>query len=82
MGKIGYVINGIAVVSIIFFNIIFCFPYSLPVVTSTMNYNSVILVGIAFLTAIWWFVHARKNYVAPTLGGFIVTTEGRRLAEI
>jgi choline transport protein len=81
MGKAGYAINTIAVVCIIFFNIIFCFPYSLPVAVPTMNYNSVILAGVTFLTTVWWFVHARKNYPGPKLGGFIVTEEGRRLAE-
>jgi choline transport protein len=81
MGKTGYVINAIAVVSIIFFNIIFCFPYSLPVATPTMNYNSVILVGVTFLTAFWWLVHGNRNYPGPKLGGFIVTEEGRRLAD-
>jgi uncharacterized RDD family membrane protein YckC len=81
MGKAGYAINTTAVVCIIFFNIIFCFPYSLPVAVPTMNYNSVILAGVTFLTTVWWFVHARKNYPGPKLGGFIVTEEGRRLAE-
>ena len=32
-----------------------------------MNYNSVILVGILFLTTVWWFVHARRNYPGPAL---------------
>lgn len=31
MGSIGYVVNGIVCVLIIFFNIIFCFPYAYPV---------------------------------------------------
>jgi choline transport protein len=81
MGKAGFAINGIAVVLIVFFNIIFCFPYSLPVATPTMNYNSVILVGVTFLTTVWWFVHARRNYEGPKLGGFVVTQEGMTLGE-
>jgi len=81
MGKAGWAINGIAVVSIIFFNIIFCFPYSMPAAVATMNYNSVVLVGVAALTAIWWFVHGSTKYEGPKLGGFLETQEGRRLAE-
>jgi nitrogen fixation-related uncharacterized protein len=30
-----------------------------------MNYNSVILVGVVALTALWWAVHANKNYPGP-----------------
>ncbi|KAF8848814.1 choline transport protein [Acephala macrosclerotiorum] len=81
MGKAGFAINGIAVISTIFFNIIFCFPYSLPAEVATMNYNSVILVGVIFLAAVWWFVHGVRNYPGPKLGGFVETEEGRRLAE-
>lgn len=78
MGRYGFVINGIAVITIIFFNIIFCFPYSLPVAVATMNYNAVVLVGVAFLTTVWWFVHAARNYEGPKLGGVIEDAPGRR----
>jgi hypothetical protein len=37
MGDAGFVINGIACVLIIFFNIFFCFPYAYPVEISAMN---------------------------------------------
>jgi len=80
MGKAGFAINSIAVVTIIFFNIIFCFPYALPVATATMNYNCVILVGVTFLTTVWWFIHGARKYPGPKLGGFVVTEEGRRVS--
>ena len=82
MGQAGYAINFTAFILIIFFNIIFCFPYALPVEVTTMNYNSVILVGVAFLTAFWWLVHALKNYPGPKLGGFEETEEGRHLSTV
>ena len=34
-----------------------------------MNYNSVILVGVVFLTAFWWVVHGRRKYPGPKLAG-------------
>lgn len=46
-----------------------------------MNYNSVILIGVIILTAIWWFVHGSKNYIGPKLGGFLETEEGRILVD-
>jgi hypothetical protein len=27
-----------------------------------MNYNSVILVGIFFLIAVWWLIHGYENF--------------------
>ena len=82
MGKYGYVVNALAFIFIIFFNICFCFPYSLPVVVGTMNYNAVILVGVTFLTAVWWFVHGIRKYEGPKLGGFVESEEGRRLSTV
>jgi choline transport protein len=37
MGDAGFVVNGIACVLIVFFNIFFCFPYAYPVAISVMN---------------------------------------------
>ena len=34
-----------------------------------MNYNSVILVGILFITMVWWIIHGFKNYPGPKLIG-------------
>ena len=32
-----------------------------------MNYNSVILVGVTTLTAIWWFIHGSSKYPGPKM---------------
>ncbi|KAK3168516.1 hypothetical protein OEA41_004964 [Lepraria neglecta] len=72
MGSAGFAINGIAVLLVIFFNIMFCFPYVYPATKSTMNYNSVILVGVVVLATMWWFIHARRNYPGPKLSHLYV----------
>jgi choline transport protein len=82
MGKWGYPINAVAFISIIFFNVIFCLPYALPVETATMNYNSVILAGVAFLTTVWWFVHGSQKYPGPKMHAFEESQEGRRLSTV
>lgn len=82
MGKAGYAINATAFILIIFFNIMFCFPYALPVAVETMNYNSVILAGVLVLTTLWWFVHGLRKYPGPKLAGFVETEEGRRLSTV
>ena len=68
MGKAGFVVNGIAVLFIVLFNIMYCFPYALPTTVASMNYNSVILVGVFALTGFWWLVHGMRNYEGPKLG--------------
>ena len=96
MGSAGYAINAIALLLIIFFNIMFCFresiaqslnisnsnhqltsprvrpAYVYPTTESTMNYNSVILVGVLLLTIVWWFIHARSKYPGPKLSNLYV----------
>ena len=44
-----------------------------------MNYNSVILVGVLFLTTVWWFAHARRKYPGPKLARLYV--EGKVVDE-
>ena len=46
--------------------------YVYPTTESTMNYNSVILVGVVLLTTIWWFAWARRNYPGPKLANLYV----------
>ncbi|KAH6657738.1 putative choline transport protein [Truncatella angustata] len=65
LGKFGYVVNGLSVLFIVFFDIFYCFPFAYPTDVETMNYNSVILVGVVALSAIWWVLHAVRNYPGP-----------------
>ncbi|KAF2094154.1 choline transport protein [Rhizodiscina lignyota] len=67
MGKAGFLVNGLTVLFIVFFNIFFCFPYVLPVTVQAMNYNSVILVGVITLTGIWWLAWGLKMYPGPKI---------------
>lgn len=47
--------------------------YFLPPTVQLMNYNSVILVGVFALTAIWWFIHGAANYPGPKLAALYTT---------
>ena len=46
--------------------------YVYPPTESTMNYNSVILVGVVLLTTIWWFIHGIRKYPGPKLSHLYV----------
>ncbi|KZV95062.1 putative amino acid transporter [Exidia glandulosa HHB12029] len=68
MGPVfGPIVNGLAVALILLFNVAFCLPFALPVTADLMNYNSVILVGLALVTTLWWFFGARGRYQGPLI---------------
>ncbi|THG97922.1 hypothetical protein EW026_g4164 [Hermanssonia centrifuga] len=79
MAKYGYFVNAMAVLLTILFDIIFCFPYSLPVTTPTMNYTSVIIIGYIILVTIWWFVHGGQ-YAGPHIPH--LEEAGKRVKEV
>ncbi|KAM0558030.1 hypothetical protein ACHAPJ_005197 [Fusarium lateritium] len=62
----GFFINGFTLLLIILFDLFFCFPVALPFDATTMNYNSVILVGVCVITTVWWLVSAMKYYRGPS----------------
>ncbi|ETI19675.1 hypothetical protein G647_08688 [Cladophialophora carrionii CBS 160.54] len=84
LGRFGYLINGLAVGFIIFFDIIYCFPFSLPTTASTMNYNSAILVGVVVLTTFWWFVRAVRKYDEPDVAKMVEVnmSQARRASRV
>ncbi|KXH69131.1 choline transporter [Colletotrichum salicis] len=76
LGKAGYIINGLAVLFIILFDIMFCFPFVLPTTVATMNWSAVILVGTVAITGLWWVVHAVHHYPGPKVMELYIATEG------
>lgn len=80
MGSAGFLVNGLAVGFITLFNIMYCFPYALPTTVATMNYNSVILVGVIVIAAIWWFAYAQRHYEQPKVAQLLAQEGLRRLS--
>ncbi|KAI0446439.1 amino acid transporter [Xylaria telfairii] len=76
LGRFGNVINSIAVLLIVLFDIFFFFPYSLPTTVESMNYNSVILVGTIAISVIWWLVHATNRYPGPKVMRLYIHDDG------
>lgn len=69
LGKLGPVVNWVALIWIVFAVVIFCMPVSLPVTASSMNYASVVFAGFAAISGIWYIVYARKNFKGPIIPG-------------
>lgn len=61
---VGYAVNGISCAYIVVFVIIYCFPYSLPVAASNMNYSCLITGGLTIFVYCWWLWRG-KRYVGP-----------------
>lgn len=82
MGPVlGPLINALAVLLIVLTNVMYCFPYFLPVNdVSEMNYNSVILIGLGVLTAAWWFVHGKEKYPGTNVPH--LDDKGERIEEL
>ena len=61
----GYIISGTACGYIIVFNILYMFPYSMPVSAQTMNYSCVMAGGTSILAGLWYLWKRNHGYVGP-----------------
>jgi choline transport protein len=66
-GILGIINNAYACVYMIFVIFWSVWPPETPVTASTMNYSVVVTGGIMILSAIWYFVKARKVYTGPLI---------------
>ena len=71
-GALGFVMNGIACAYIMVFVVIYCFPYSLPVAASDMNYSCLITGGLTIFIAMWWLWRGGRGYKGPQAIGRVV----------
>lgn len=64
--RFGPVANFVTIGWTIFTTVFYSFPPYMPVTLGTMNYVSVVLVGIFTLVALWYILVARKKYTPPS----------------
>lgn len=60
LGYFGYFCNIFSVLFIVLLGVMVCMPPTLPVAIGTMNYTSVILVGLFAIILLCWFTVGRK----------------------
>ncbi|CAK5270488.1 unnamed protein product [Mycena citricolor] len=56
LGRFGAAMNGIAVVWVAFQLVLFSMPPAVPVTRQSMNYASVVFVGFAAISAVWYLI--------------------------
>lgn len=71
-GLLGTLNNAYAVLYMIFVIFWSVWPPDAQVTASTMNYSVVVTGGVAILSAVWYFVRARKVYRGPTVDEEVV----------
>uniref|UniRef100_A0A8H8CJW4 Amino acid transporter n=1 Tax=Psilocybe cubensis TaxID=181762 RepID=A0A8H8CJW4_PSICU len=67
LGKWGFAINIFAIVWVVFEIVLFSMPAVIPVTETSMNYASVVFVGFAVISAVWYLINGRYNYKGPPL---------------
>lgn len=66
MGKgLGWVVNVVALLWIVFETVLFSMPTVLPVTNVTMNYAVVLFFAFMAVSAVWYAVYAHKVYRGP-----------------
>lgn len=65
LGVAGLPLNIAAALWIPFMTAFECFPLYLPATADTMNYTSVIVMGMVIFATANWFLNSRKTYVIP-----------------
>jgi len=64
-GILGWAANVNCIVWTLFVCVIFSFPTTLPVTPQTMNYASVITVGVMVLAFAWYIIDGHRHYHGP-----------------
>lgn len=64
--RFGPIANVVTIAWTVNTTIFYCFPPYLPVTLNTMNYVSVVIVGIFTIVALWYVFFARRYYTPPT----------------
>lgn len=66
LGRWGWAINILTLLYMMFQGVFFVFPYGLPALLPSMNYSSVVLVGLLLLVILAWFATGRTYYLKET----------------
>ncbi|ENH75762.1 Choline transport protein, partial [Fusarium oxysporum f. sp. cubense race 1] len=68
LGRYGYIVNALATIFMLFFNVVFAFPVARPVTGSSMNYLVVISAVSLIFIIISWLLGLSKRFTGPSEG--------------
>jgi len=67
LGKYGAAINAISVAWVVFLDVLYCFPTSIPVTPQNMSYVSVVSAGLVFFVIALWFTTKKGSFLGPKI---------------
>ncbi|VUC20663.1 unnamed protein product [Clonostachys rosea] len=79
LGKVGYLLNLVSVCWVVVAFVLFSFPAQLPVTASSMNYTSVVFVGFAVISVVYYILRGRKSFEGPPVTDIMQIIEGDEL---
>lgn len=79
LGRLGVPINSIAIAWVVFLDILYCFPTSIPVTPQNMSYVSVVSAGLVVFVVSLWFSTKRGVFTGPKID-IALLTERRNAA--
>ena len=65
LGRFGFFINAATIAWILLPIVLFCMPTAIPVTPVSMNYASVVFMGFASISVIWYIIRGRKEFTGP-----------------
>lgn len=80
LGRFGYAVNITAVLWVLFLDVLYCFPTSLPATSTNMSYVSVVAAGLILFVVGLWFTTKRGVFKGPRVD--VVLLNERRNAAI
>ncbi|RGP78836.1 hypothetical protein FLONG3_3035 [Fusarium longipes] len=80
LGTYGALVNGISVLWVIFLDIMYCFPTTMPVTAENMSYVSVVFTGLVGFVIILWLTTKKNTFAGPKID--LDMLNARRLAAV
>ena len=72
LGRWGVWFNGVSVAFVIFMDVIYCFPTTLPATAANMSYVSVVFIGITGFIMALWFTTKHKTFKGPYVNNELI----------
>ncbi|KAG7409212.1 Choline transport protein [Fusarium oxysporum f. sp. rapae] len=80
LGRYGAAINGISVAWVVFLDILYCFPTTMPVTPENMSYVSVVFTGLVAFVIALWFTTKKGSFTGPQIN--LDLLNARRMAAV
>lgn len=67
LGRLGAPVNAVAIAWVVFLDVLYCLPTSMPVTLQNMSYVSVVVVGLVSIIMVLWLTNKRKEFKGPVV---------------